>query len=96
MNTLPNSIVSVRGELQHGTVKVFVTAEAGTHHSTIVSAANLYVRSLPNPDYVSSVTGKRPGKWCLPMYSGPWIRVGSGLVADRHIRKTFTAWPVPE
>jgi len=89
------SDIKISHTLQHGTAKFFVTAPAGTHHSTITAAALKYSRGLVQPDYVSTVTGTKPGVWCVPTYSGEWRRVGGSLKPDTHIRKTFTAWPVP-
>lgn len=87
--------MQITHEIQHGAIKLYVTAPAGTHHSTIAAAALKYVRALTQPNYVSTVTVTKPGVWCVPMYAGPWKRVGSDLQPDTHIRKTFAAWPVP-
>lgn len=87
--------MKIEHEISYSRITVYVTAEAGTHHSTIASAVWEYLKALPQPDYVSSVTGTRPGKWCKPDYSGLWKRVGSNVTPDSSIRKTFTSWPVP-
>jgi hypothetical protein len=93
------SNIEISHTLQHGTAKFFVTAPAGTHHSTIAAAVLKYSRGLVQPPYVSSPAGlpvvTKPGVWCAPTYSGEWRRVGSDLTPDTHTRKTFTAWPVP-
>jgi hypothetical protein len=92
-------IINITSEIRHGELKMFVTAEKGTHHSTVLSAVSKYRKELEQPNYVSSIPGMplktKPGEWCLPMYSGEWRRVGSNLEADTHIRKAFTSWPVP-
>ena len=93
------SIVKIESEATpYGELKVYVTAEAGTHHSTIVSAVVKHIRTLEDPAYVSSVTREsKPGKWATPaQYSGPWVRVGSNIEHDTHIRKFFTTWPIPK
>jgi hypothetical protein len=93
-------MTAIQHEIRHGELKIYVTAAAGMHHSTIAAEVWRYVKALEQPVYVSSVTGARPvktrpGKWCRPVYSGPWRRVGSHLEPDNRIRKTFTSWPVP-
>lgn len=81
---------------RYGELKVYVTADKGTHHSTIASAVWKHVKALPQPEYRSTVTGSRPGKWCLPQYSGEWKQVGGKTEPGQHIRKYFTSWPVPD
>lgn len=82
-------------EIRHGDLKVYVTADKGTHHSTIASEVWKYIQALPQPEYVSSVTRTRQGKWCYPQYAGPFKLVGSSVIPDDSIRKTFNSWPVP-
>lgn len=89
-------IISITSEIRYNNLYIYVTAEKGTHHSTIASAALKHSRELEQPEYVSTVTGTRQGEWCSPSYFGPWKRVGSDITADSHVRKYFSAWPVPK
>lgn len=82
--------------IRNGQLKVYVTAPAGTHHSTISGAVWRYIKQLPQPEYKSVVTGSQPGNWCQPQYSGPFKLVGGSAPYDATlIRKTFTSWSVP-
>lgn len=49
-------------EIRHGDLKVYVTADKGTHHSTIASEVWKYIQALPQPEYISSVTRTKQGK----------------------------------
>lgn len=90
------SAIEITSELTpFGDLKVYVTADAGTHHSTIASAVLKHVRALPQPEYHPHGAPAKPGKWCAPAYYGAWKRVGSNVTPDSRVRKYFAAWPVP-
>lgn len=87
--------MKITHEIRHGELYVYVTADRGTHHSTIAGAAWRYIKALEQPQYVSSVTGAKPGKWCQPQYIGVWTQIGGKDALAPAIRKAFNSWPVP-
>lgn len=98
------AILDIHHEVQFSntpneTVKVFVIADNGTHHSTIASAVLKYISKLESPAYVNSVTlEKRAGQWSTPSYLGTWAALynpESKYPSDA-IRKCFASWPVPD
>jgi hypothetical protein len=92
------AVLEVFSEVKHGNLFVYVTAEPGTHHSTIASAAYKHARGVSQPDYgvFMSPQELKPGKWCQPAYRGVWRPLGLKGMPVAATRKFFEAWPIPK